>query len=87
MATVRSFENTEFTMGREGTVFFFLEYLNYLDQLNAELENTDRIWKQKLRSWLKYTGGSSQWETDIVYNKTTNEIQAFRFQVRLNLFK
>ncbi|KAH7732203.1 patched family protein [Aphelenchoides avenae] len=83
MALVRAFENTDYTMGREGTVFFFLEYLNYLDQLNAALENTDRIWNQKLRSWLKYTGGSNQWETDIVWNKTTNEMEAFRFQVAL----
>ena len=42
MATVRAFENTDHSLGREGTVFFFLEYLNYLDQVNAELENTER---------------------------------------------
>ncbi|CAD5221450.1 unnamed protein product [Bursaphelenchus xylophilus] len=83
MAMVRSFEDTDYTLGREGTIFFFLEYLNYLDQLNAELENTDRIWNQKLRSWLKYTGGSNQWDTDIVFNKTTNEIIAFRFQLAM----
>jgi hypothetical protein len=83
MALVRAFEDTEYTLGREGTVFFFLEYLNYLDQLNAELENTERIWHQKLLSWLKYTGGSNNWETDLVINRTTNEIKAFRFQVRL----
>ncbi|KAI1725673.1 patched family domain-containing protein [Ditylenchus destructor] len=83
MALVRSFENTEYTMGREGTVFFFLEYLNYLDQLNAELENTDRIWNQKLLSWLKYTGASNQWETDIVFNKESKEFEAYRFQVAM----
>ena len=82
MAMVRAFESTEYTMGREGTVFFFLEYLNYLDQLNAELENTDRIWNQKLKSWLKFTGGSNQWDTDIVLNKVTKEFEAYRFQVR-----
>lgn len=81
MALVRAFEDTEFTMGREGTVFFFLEYLNYLDQLNAELENTDRIWHTKLLSWLKYTGGSNQWDTDIILNKRTKEFEAYRFQV------
>lgn len=83
MALVRAFEDTDFTMGREGTVFFFLEYLNYLDGLNAELENTDRIWNQKLRSWLKFTGGSNQWDTDIVFNQSSNEMQAFRFQVAM----
>ncbi|KAI6187810.1 Patched domain-containing protein 3 [Aphelenchoides besseyi] len=83
MAMVRAFEDTDYTLGREGTVFFFLEYLNYLDQLNAELENTDKIWNVKLRSWLKFTGGSNQWETDIVYNKTTDTISAFRFQIAL----
>ncbi|KAI1732170.1 patched family domain-containing protein [Ditylenchus destructor] len=83
MALVRSFENTEYTMGREGTVFFFLEYLNYLDQLNAELENTDRIWNLKLLSWLKYTGASNQWETDIVFNKDSKEFEAYRFQVAM----
>lgn len=82
MALVRAFENTKYSMGREGTVFFFLEYLNYLDQLNAELENTDRIWHTKLRSWLKYTGASNNWDSDIVYNETTNEFKAYRFQVR-----
>lgn len=41
MAVVRAFENTTYTLGREGTVFFFLEYLNYLDEVNAELENTE----------------------------------------------
>lgn len=42
MAVVRAFENTKYTLGRQGTIFFFLEYLNYLDQVNAELENTKR---------------------------------------------
>lgn len=37
MAVVSSFEDTPYTMGREGTVFFLLEYLNYLEQLNAEV--------------------------------------------------
>lgn len=39
MAVVSSFENTPYTMGREGTVFFLLEYLNYLEQLNAEVRH------------------------------------------------
>ncbi|VDM91874.1 unnamed protein product [Litomosoides sigmodontis] len=43
MAVVRAFENTEYTLGRDGTIFFFLEYLNYLDEVNAELENTERL--------------------------------------------
>lgn len=63
-------------------MFFFLEFLNYLDQLNAEPENTERIWKQKLRSWLKFTGGANQWEADLVFNEFTDTIRAFRFQVR-----
>uniref|UniRef100_A0AC34GPD2 SSD domain-containing protein n=1 Tax=Panagrolaimus sp. ES5 TaxID=591445 RepID=A0AC34GPD2_9BILA len=83
MAMIRAFENTEYTMGREGTVFFFLEYLNYLDQLNAELENTEKIWKKKLLSWLKFTGASNQWKADIVYNKTTEKFDAFRMQIAL----
>uniref|UniRef100_A0A1I8B712 SSD domain-containing protein n=1 Tax=Meloidogyne hapla TaxID=6305 RepID=A0A1I8B712_MELHA len=66
-----------------GTVFFFLEFLNYLEQLNAEAENTERIWNQKLRSWLKFTGASNQWESDIVFNRSNNEINAFRFQIAL----
>ncbi|VDM42575.1 unnamed protein product [Toxocara canis] len=82
MAVVRAFENTEYTLGRQGTVFFFLEYLNYLDQVNAELENTDRLWNHKLRTWLKFTGGSNQWATDIKFNED-GSIQAFRFQVAL----
>ena len=45
-----AFENTDITMGREGTVFFLLEYLNYLDQVNAELENTDKLWNIKVRT-------------------------------------
>lgn len=81
MQLVASFENTEYTMGREGTVFFLFEYINYLNQLNAELENTERIWRQKLRSWLKYTGGSEQWERDIVYVNGTGDFKAYRFQV------
>lgn len=81
MNLVSSFEETDYTMGREGTVFFLLEYMSYLNQLNAEPENTDRIWRQKLRSWLKYTGGSEQWERDIVYNKDSMDFYAFRFQV------
>uniref|UniRef100_A0A914H0X9 SSD domain-containing protein n=1 Tax=Globodera rostochiensis TaxID=31243 RepID=A0A914H0X9_GLORO len=82
LKTVETFENTPYTMGREGTVFFFLEFLNYLDQLNAEPENTDRIWHQKLRSWLKNTGASNQWDADIVYRET-GAFRAFRFQVAM----
>ncbi|MFH4973871.1 hypothetical protein AB6A40_000580 [Gnathostoma spinigerum] len=83
MGVVRSLENTPYTLGREGTVFFFLEYLNYLDQVNAELENTDRLWNKKLRSWLKFTGGSAQWATDIKYGPDLETIMAFRFQIAL----
>uniref|UniRef100_A0A7E4WBE9 SSD domain-containing protein n=1 Tax=Panagrellus redivivus TaxID=6233 RepID=A0A7E4WBE9_PANRE len=82
MAVVRAFEDTEYTMGSEGTVFFFLEYLNYLDQLNAELENTDHIWKKKLQSWLKFTGASNQWKADIVYDDDGG-FKAYRFQIAL----
>uniref|UniRef100_A0A183BLW0 SSD domain-containing protein n=1 Tax=Globodera pallida TaxID=36090 RepID=A0A183BLW0_GLOPA len=82
LKTVETFESTPYTMGREGTVFFFLEFLNYLDQLNAEPENTDRIWHQKLRSWLKNTGASNQWDADIVYRET-GAFRAFRFQVAM----
>ncbi|VDN08148.1 unnamed protein product [Thelazia callipaeda] len=82
MGVVRAFENTEYTMGREGTIFFFLEYLNYLDEVNAELENTERIWNAKLLSWLKYTGGSSQWASDIRFNEN-GTLQAFRFQIAM----
>uniref|UniRef100_A0A0N5ASY9 SSD domain-containing protein n=1 Tax=Syphacia muris TaxID=451379 RepID=A0A0N5ASY9_9BILA len=81
LKVVEAFENTKHTLGREGTVFFLLEYLNYLNQVNAELEDTERMWNTKLRSWLKYTGGSSQWASDIKYNKDDNSIEAFRFQV------
>ncbi|VDO23438.1 unnamed protein product [Brugia timori] len=82
MAVVQAFENTEYTLGRDGTIFFFLEYLNYLDEVNAELENTERIWNTKLLSWLKYTGGSNQWATDIHFNEN-GTFQAFRFQVAM----
>ena len=95
LSTVKDFENTPYTMGREATVFFLLEYFNYLDQLNVEIENTDKLWNQKLksaerqkpfnvyefRSWLKFTGGSTQWQNDIVFNETTGDIKIFRFQV------
>uniref|UniRef100_A0A1I7WVX1 Uncharacterized protein n=1 Tax=Heterorhabditis bacteriophora TaxID=37862 RepID=A0A1I7WVX1_HETBA len=81
--TVDAFENTEYTMGREGTVFFLIEYLNYLDQLNVELEDTEKLWHQKLRSWLKYTGGSSQWASDIKYNETDQTIEAIRFEIAM----
>ncbi|VDK43141.1 unnamed protein product [Anisakis simplex] len=83
MAVVQAFENTEHTLGREGTVFFFLEYLNYLDDVNAELENTDKLWNSKLRTWLKYTGGSNQWTADIKFNQTDHSIESFRFQIAL----
>uniref|UniRef100_A0A915PRL7 SSD domain-containing protein n=1 Tax=Setaria digitata TaxID=48799 RepID=A0A915PRL7_9BILA len=86
MAVVRAFENTEYTLGREGTIFFFLEYLNYLDEVNAELENTDRIWNTKLLSWLKYTGGSNQWTTDIRFSEN-GTFQAFQFQACFKIFK
>uniref|UniRef100_A0A1I7Z7R4 SSD domain-containing protein n=1 Tax=Steinernema glaseri TaxID=37863 RepID=A0A1I7Z7R4_9BILA len=83
MAVVRAFEDTEYTLGRRGTVFFFLEYLNYLDDLNVELENTEKLWNKKLNSWLKYTGASNQWKTDMFYNETTHELEAFRFQIAM----
>ncbi|KHJ93656.1 patched family protein [Oesophagostomum dentatum] len=83
LSTAAAFENTEYTLGREGTVFFLLEYLNYLDQLNVELEDTAKLWHQKLRSWLKYTGGASQWASDIKFNETTDTIAAFRFCVAM----
>ncbi|KAL6724288.1 hypothetical protein Aduo_019188 [Ancylostoma duodenale] len=83
LSTVSAFEGTEYTLGREGTVFFLLEYLNYLDQLNVEVEDTPKLWHHKLRSWLKYTGGSSQWASDIKFNETTGAIEAFRFCIAL----
>ncbi|EYC17939.1 hypothetical protein Y032_0029g1968 [Ancylostoma ceylanicum] len=83
LSTVSAFEGTEYTLGREGTVFFLLEYLNYLDQLNVEVEDTPKLWRHKLRSWLKYTGGSSQWASDIKFNETTGAIEAFRFCIAL----
>ncbi|VDK61246.1 unnamed protein product [Cylicostephanus goldi] len=83
LSTAAAFENTEYSLGREGTVFFLLEYLNYLDQLNVELEDTAKLWHYKLRSWLKYTGGSSQWASDIKFNETTNAIEAFRFYIAM----
>uniref|UniRef100_A0A914XTT4 SSD domain-containing protein n=1 Tax=Plectus sambesii TaxID=2011161 RepID=A0A914XTT4_9BILA len=82
MAMVRAFENTEYTLGREGTVFFFIEYLKYLESLNAELENTERLWYGKLKSWLEFTGGSTQWANDIVW-PANDTLQAFRFQVAM----
>lgn len=82
MAMVRAFENTDYTMGREGTVFFFIEYLKYLESLNAELENTERLWYDKLKSWLEFTGGSTQWANDIVWPEN-GTLQAFRFQVAM----
>uniref|UniRef100_A0A0M3HPH2 SSD domain-containing protein n=1 Tax=Ascaris lumbricoides TaxID=6252 RepID=A0A0M3HPH2_ASCLU len=42
-----------------------------------------RLWNAKLRTWLKYTGGSNQWATDIKFNETDDTIQAFRFQIAL----
>lgn len=45
-----------------------------------------RIWNTKLLSWLKYTGGSNQWATDIHFNEN-GTFQAFRFQVRSELLK
>ncbi|TMS36311.1 hypothetical protein L596_003505 [Steinernema carpocapsae] len=83
MAVVRAFEDTEYTMGRQGTVFFFLEYLNYLDSLDVELENTDKLWNKKLNSWLKYTGAANQWKTDMFFNETTKALEAFRFQIAM----
>jgi hypothetical protein len=63
-----------------------------LEQLNAEPENTERIWGQKMRSWLKFTGASNQWDTDIAYyekeNGTLNgngRMKAFRFQAILSI--
>ncbi|VDO88806.1 unnamed protein product [Heligmosomoides polygyrus] len=83
LSTVAAFENTDFSLGREGTVFFLLEYLNYLEQLNVDLEDTAGLWKHKFRSWLKYTGGASQWESDVKINEITGVIEAFRFSVAL----
>lgn len=79
---VSAFENTIYTLGREGTVFFLLEYLNYLADLNVEIDDTEKIWKKKLSSWLKYTGGSTHWTSNIRINETSGVFQSFRFQVR-----
>ncbi|CAA93751.2 SSD domain-containing protein [Caenorhabditis elegans] len=86
LKVVSAFENTQYTLGREGTVFFLLEYLNYLSELNAEVEDTERLWKTKLNSWLKYTGGSTQWASNLKINKTDGSFQAFRFQIALKNF-
>ncbi|CAJ0933790.1 unnamed protein product, partial [Mesorhabditis belari] len=80
---ISSLENTPYTLGREGTVFFLIEYMNYLEELNAELENTEKLWKTKLLKWLKYTGGASQWQSDIKLNKTTQEFEAYRFTIAM----
>ncbi|CAB3407312.1 unnamed protein product [Caenorhabditis bovis] len=79
---VSTFENTKFTMGREGTVFFMFEYLNYLESLNVEIEDTEKMWKTKLKSWLKYTGGSTQWSNDLVLNDD-GSIKSFRFEIAM----
>ncbi|EGT40756.1 CBN-DAF-6 protein [Caenorhabditis brenneri] len=83
---VSAFENTPYTLGREGTVFFLFEYLNYLADLNVEIEDTEKLWKNKLASWLKYTGGSTQWANNIRINKTDGSFQSFRFQIALKNF-
>ncbi|CEF70744.1 Sterol-sensing domain and Patched family-containing protein [Strongyloides ratti] len=83
LGLVNTFEHTEYTMGREGTVFFLLEYMNYLEQLNAEPENTDKIWNKKLLKWLKNTGAANQWEQDIKYNENKTQIEAFRFTIAM----
>ncbi|CAJ0582992.1 unnamed protein product, partial [Mesorhabditis spiculigera] len=83
MNIVTSLENTPYTLGREGTVFFLIEYMNYLEELNAEPENTEKIWRIKLLNWLKYTGGASQWQSDIRMNKTTKEFISYRFTIAL----
>ncbi|CAO4387108.1 unnamed protein product [Caenorhabditis nigoni] len=81
---VKSFENTPYTLGRGGTVFFLLEYMNYLTDLNVEIADTEKLWNTKLNSWLKYTGGSTQWASNIRMNGT--EFQSFRFQIALKNF-
>uniref|UniRef100_A0A0N5B256 SSD domain-containing protein n=1 Tax=Strongyloides papillosus TaxID=174720 RepID=A0A0N5B256_STREA len=83
LGLVNKFEHTEYTMSREGTVFFLLEYMNYLEQLNAEPENTDKIWNKKLLKWLKNTGAANQWEQDIKYNDNKTQIEAFRFTIAM----
>ncbi|CAI5454855.1 unnamed protein product [Caenorhabditis angaria] len=83
MNVVSAFENTPYTMGREGTVFFVFEYLNYLDDLNVEIDDSEKLWKQKLKSWLKYTGGSTLWSNDIRYNETDGSILSFRFEIAM----
>uniref|UniRef100_A0A0N4ZCR7 SSD domain-containing protein n=1 Tax=Parastrongyloides trichosuri TaxID=131310 RepID=A0A0N4ZCR7_PARTI len=83
LGLVKNFEQTDYTMPREGTVFFLLEYMNYLTQLNADPENTDKIWNKKLLKWLKYTGAATQWEQDIKYNENRTEIISFRFAIAM----
>ncbi|CAI2358232.1 unnamed protein product [Caenorhabditis sp. 36 PRJEB53466] len=83
---VSSFENTTYTMGREGTVFFLLEYMNYLADLNVEIEDSKHLWETKFNSWLKYTGGSTQWTSNIRRNESDGSFQCFRFQIAMKNF-
>ncbi|KRY77645.1 Patched domain-containing protein 3, partial [Trichinella pseudospiralis] len=89
---VHAFEDSAFTMGSNGTVFFLNEYLNYLNSLGAAILDTDKFWSDDLVNWILFNGARPLWETDIVWSQPLNSgssrgrIKAFRFQIGLLRF-
>uniref|UniRef100_A0A915HVW1 SSD domain-containing protein n=1 Tax=Romanomermis culicivorax TaxID=13658 RepID=A0A915HVW1_ROMCU len=62
---VASFENTSHSLASNATLFFLKEYTRYLTDLRVRRDDTKEIWEDKLKIWLRFTGGRPFWETDI----------------------
>jgi len=90
---VHSFENTPHTFGRQFTMFFLYEYMDWLQSRYAFLDSsnaTDEFSTRNLKPWLSSTGSRLLWMSHIRWgNESRGEnpdtIMAFRFTVRISL--
>ncbi|KAH7729884.1 protein C24B5.3 [Aphelenchoides avenae] len=93
---IHSFENTEYTMGRNATLLWLDAFEAKLkddeERFNISLPSSSAEWYQRCKEWLLIAGGRRLWELDMDWhrNESNNErgrLKAFRFQVGLRSYR
>ncbi|VDP08716.1 unnamed protein product [Soboliphyme baturini] len=90
-AMVAELESGYHSMGKNSTIIFTNEFLNYLNSLGARIDNSKKMWTEDLHDWMRFTSGRQGWMTDTVWGDPVNgedpfELKAFRFQIGVTNF-
>ncbi|MFH4977170.1 hypothetical protein AB6A40_003879 [Gnathostoma spinigerum] len=87
------FEDTQYTMKHNATMFWYDAYerhlMRELNELHIPLPNSSFEWYVRCREWLIIAGGRRLWEKDMVWGENASNpetyyhLYAFRFQLGL----